>query len=99
MAQVWTESKCYDYITESQIKVLEELGRQWESVSIGYGTVNGGKPHGLEDCVIVPDKHNYCQGNWLCADVGTLANQYKRKVLIEPTGETIVCGAEFWNEE
>ena len=63
MTQVWIEStdhfKCYVYITESQIKVLEELGKYWESVDLKE--LGLGVEEGLEYCVVVPDKHNYCQ--------------------------------------
>ena len=86
MAQVWIESKCYVYITESQIKVLEELGKYWESVDLKE--LGLGVEEGLEYCIIVPDKHDYCQE--IMVWVGTLADQFNKRVSIDVAGQVSV---------
>lgn len=90
MTQVWIEStdhfKCYVYITESQIKVLEELGKYWESVDLKE--LGLGVEEGLEYCVVVPDKHNYCQE--IMVWLGTLANPFEMRVSIDVAGQVSV---------
>ena len=71
-------------ITESQIKAFERLAERWESVDIGMGTFNGGKPLGLDEYIIVADDQAY--PDTLSVWVGTLANQFKTNLFVHIDG-------------
>ena len=72
------------YITESQIKAFEKLGKRWESMDIGMGRHSGGKPLGLDEYTIVPDDYrvNSDYHVW----IGSLADPYNTEVCIDIDG-------------